>query len=151
MSADGRKSENEVVFLTPEETVRSNRKNQEDQGASPHLRRSSRKRKSIVDEGGMTKGLSSKKKRNTTGGNGASPLKGSEQQKTTMPRVPRLPPAKKRETAEKTGGNGPTTTIESLLAGMEGRLGSKIDETNNKVEQALSLVAETNTALEVPT
>ena len=32
--------------------------------------------------------------------------------------------------------------------GMEGRLGSKIDTTNQKVDKALSLVAETNTALE---
>ena len=54
--------------------------------------------------------------------------------------------------ADKPAGAGANSnqasTLEALLVGMEGRLGSKIDSTNSKVEQALSLVVETNTALE---
>ena len=52
------------IFLSPEEEIRviRERRQLEDQGASPQLRRSSRKRKSTTAEG-MSKGSSSKKKR----------------------------------------------------------------------------------------
>ena len=54
-------SEPELVFLSPEESPVNKRTDQEDQGASPKLRRSSRKRKSIVSLGdSMSKGSSSK-------------------------------------------------------------------------------------------
>ena len=103
-----------------------------DEGASPHLRRSSRKRKSTAGEADMPKDSSSKKKRNSTG----------NKTSTTMPRVPRSPVSDNKAAGQQ------ASTLETLLAGMEGKLGLKIDSTNNKVEKALTLVAETNTALE---
>ena len=119
-------SGDDLVFLSPPdgETPPSN----QDTGASPRLRRSSRKRKSTA-EPAMSKESGSKKKRNSTGNK-----KGPE-----MPKTVRTPPKDSGSQA---------ASIEALLAGMEARLASKIDATNNKVDRALNLVAEANTALD---
>ena len=61
-----------------------------------------------------------------------------------MPKVARTPP-KQAEEGTTTGATG---NLEALLLGMEGRLASKIDATNEKVDKALTLVDETNNALE---
>ena len=80
-------SEEDLVFLTPEgEPVPE----KPDQGASPHLRRSSRKRKSLASES-MPK--SSKKKKQSSPG-GVSPAakdKEHNNDTTNMPRVTRTP------------------------------------------------------------
>ena len=151
-------NEAELVFLSPEEEPESERPPQADQGASPVLRRSNRKRKSITTYGNtdMSKNSGSKKKK------GASPDPGK-----SMPKIPRTPQAADGQpTQQASGPQGPppttaaaatagqqaTTTqsasLEALLLGMEGRLSTKIDATNSKVDRALTLVGETNQALE---
>lgn len=139
-------NEAELIFLSPEEEVEPRHGAKDDQGASPVLRRSNRKRKSVVcGETDMSKGSGSKKKK-----------RASPDQAKSMPRIPRTPqgtdqggqptqPAPGQETANVTGSS---SGLEALLLGMEGRLGSKIDSTNKKVDQALSLATDTNTALE---
>ena len=131
-------SGDDLAFLSPESEPETQKA---DNGASPHLRRSSRKRKSIADvDSAMPKGSSSKKKRNTTGsGTKTSP---------SMPRVPRSPAEKPAEKQAQNEQSNQALNFEALLTGMEGRLGTKIDSTNNKVERALTLVAQTNTAIE---
>ena len=84
MSADSCDSENDVVFLTPEETAKSKRV-EEDQGASPVLRRSNRKRKSVMVDQDM--GFNSKEKKCSPGKQ--SPLKDNTCK--AMPRIPRTP------------------------------------------------------------
>ena len=117
-------SGDDLVFLSPPEGETP--PSSQDTGASPRLRRSSRKRKSTA-EPAMSKESSSKKKRNSTGN-----------KKAEMPKTVRTPPKD----------SGQAASIEALLAGMEARLASKIDATNNKVDRALNLVAEANTALD---
>ena len=72
--------------------------------------------------------------------NKASLPRDSEQVSTqTMPKVPRTP---SNEGQVPTASQTPQAqSSELLLVGMEGRLGSKIDATNQKVERALTLVA----------
>ena len=76
----------------------------------------------------------------------------------SMPKIPRTPlaagngppagqtPSRAEATPNNEGGS--TTALETLLLAMEGRLGTKIDSTNKKVDRALSLAADTNAALE---
>ena len=137
---DDSESGDDLVFLSPPEGPVPEKP---DTGASPRLRRSSRKRKSTADP--VNKESHPKKKRNSTGNKGAD-----------MPRTARTP-AKDGQPKEaqtpKEGTAGPTSkdqasSLENLLAGMESRLASKIDSTNSKVEKALDLVAEANTALD---
>ena len=93
----------------------------------------------------MPRSSGTKKKRNFTG---------NKVQPEEMPKVPRSPvsgataqaAAPASQTQDKA--RPQAMTLESLLAGMEERLGSKIDTTNTKVEKALELVAKTNIALE---
>ena len=88
-------SGDELVFLSPPEGVEPPDK--QDTGASPRLRRSSRKRKSTTDPG-MTRDSSSKKQRNLTGGK-----KAAEMPKTarTRPRRDR-PPKRTRQVRART-------------------------------------------------
>lgn len=81
-----------------------------------------------------------------------------------MPKIPRTPqqPPEPREgpcsadKQEQTPGTPasanhqatPAPNLEALLLAMEGRLSSKMDTTNQKVDKALNLAAETNNALE---
>ena len=73
-------NEAELVFLSPEEEVGPIQKPGGDQGASPVLRRSNRKRKSAVYCEDMSKNSGSKKKK------GSSPDPGK-----SMPKIPRTP------------------------------------------------------------
>ena len=92
-------SGDKVFFLTPEGDKVPERS---DQGVSPKLRRSSRKRKSVVTD--MPKGLSSKKKKN-------SPGKSLEMTKT--PRTPVADPPQKENQPGKS--SGPTGQVASSL------------------------------------
>ena len=75
----------DLVFLSPEE-LPPPKVPVNDQGASPVLRRSNRKRKSVASVGEMTKpaGSRSKKKK-------ASPGKPEQDAGKSMPRIPRTP------------------------------------------------------------
>ena len=86
----------------------------------------------------MSKETSSKKKRNSTG----------NKKTTDMPKTARIPAKEGQTPKEATKEADQASSIEAMLAGMESRLASKIDSTNSKVEKALDLVAETNTALD---
>ena len=142
---DDSESGDELEFLSPEGEPAPE---QPDTGASPRLRRSSRKRKSVanLDKPDMQRGSGSKKKRRSTGNKQASP-------EANMPKLPRTPAGEQAQAAPPTPTQQPSQTqaleaLEALLVGMEGRLGSKIDTTNIKVDKALTLVAENTTALE---
>ena len=73
----------DLVFLSPDESVgeqdEAGQVKGQDQGASPTLRRSNRKRKSVTVLGSMSKNSATKKKKN-------SPDPGK-----SMPRIPRTP------------------------------------------------------------
>ena len=90
----------------------------------------------------MSKGSGTKKKK-------AGPSPQGQQDHSSdknMPRLPRTPGGEAPtpdQGSQKTGGS-----IEELLLGMEGRLGSKIDSTNKKVDKTLTLVSEANAGLE---
>ena len=129
------------MFLSPEGEPAPE---QPEAGASPKLRRSSRKRKSTVIEPDMPRSSGTKKKRHSTGNKQTSP-----EQTKEMPKLPRTPAGEQGSTpSTPVQTNNQTAALEALLAGLEGRLGSKIDATNSKVDRALALVAETTTALE---
>ena len=141
-------NEAELVFLSPEEEPPRPKTTQvqADQGASPVLRRSNRKRKSTAaySDSEMSRNSGSKKKK------GSSP-----EVNKTMPKIPRTPQAQEQPAQQSTPqpqgqaqAQPQVSAIEALLTGMEGRLSSKIDSTNEKVDRALSLVADTNAALE---
>ena len=136
-------NEAELVFLSPDEEVgpRHSASAKEDQGASPVLRRSNRKRKSVVrGDTDMSRGSGSKKKK-------GSPTKTPDKDMTA--RTPKAgssqPPT---NNVPKTAEKGEAPSIQDLLLGMEGRLSSKLDVTDKKVEKALTLATETNSALE---
>ena len=72
-----------------------------------------------------------------------------------MPKIPRTPQGASAEqpaatcqdkTDKQTGNQDPS--LASLFLAMEESLGIKMDATNTKVDKALELVADTNTALE---
>ena len=109
-------SGDDLVFLSPEEGPTPEKQSQ---GASPQLRRSSRKRKSAAGPD-MSKGSGSKKKRNSTGNKKTPPKE--------MPRVTRSPAkegpgaaGKSEQSQEQTQPR--QTSLERLLAGMEARFG----------------------------
>ena len=137
-------NEAELVFLSPEEEPPKpqDRGQTGDQGASPALRRSNRKRKSVTaySESDMSKGSGSKKKKN-------SPSK-------KMPKVTRTPakddqPPQRQppqdEAAPEKKKEGPD--IEGFLTGMEARLSSQIEITNKAVNHAISLAKMANDSL----
>ena len=142
-------NEVELVFLSPEEEPAPPPSTQDDQGASPVLRRSNRKRKSVAaySDSDMSKGSGSKKKK------GASP-----DQLRSMPKLPRTPQASERS-PDRTPNNpqqgAPPAApqaqkdiaagIESYLSGMEARLASKLDA-NNKALNAVEEKVDSNDA-----
>ena len=120
----------DLVFLSPEE---SPAKKDEDQGASPVLRRSNRKRKSVSAAQDMSKNSSSKKKK-------CSP-KGTEPK--TMPKVTRTP-VRNPDTPESGGpkeaeADKPPSDFAALLAAMEARLSSKLDANKRAVNEAVKM------------
>ena len=126
-------NEAELVFLSPdEEPVKKPAAAAADQGASPVLRRSNRKRKSTASfcDSDMSKNSGSKKKK-------SSPDPGK-----SMPRIPRTPqapgqdPGQPQATQPQAASAAPLgSCLEGLLAGMEERLASKMDENNKAVKQ----------------
>ena len=127
-------NEAELVFLSPDEEAPPKPEDRpQDQGASPTLRRSNRKRKSATVD--MSKGSGSKKK------------KASPDQNRAMPKLPRTPQAgQDQDQADK-----PRTEVQDLAAmlqAMEKRLATKIEETNKAVNEAVKLSHLTHDALE---
>ena len=116
--------EEDAVFLSPEWDPCG-----ADQGVSPQLRRSARKRKSTAGGGeeSMSKGSSSKKKKQ-------SPSK--------MPKVPRSPVAGQNTGQGTQGQSGKTTSqegtqsFEALLLAMEGRLAAKLEKASEASKEA---------------
>ena len=136
----------ELIFLSPEEDPPEHT----DQGASPLLRRSTRKRKSVSDAKDMSKTSASKKKK------GASPPKEGDPGRS-MPRIPRTPQGQQQEHEQGCPAQPPPRVtererpmdndIERLLLAMEGRIMTKLDATNRAVSDAVSLSKQTNEAL----
>ena len=122
----------DVIFLSPDESPQKSN----DQGASPQLRRSNRKRKSVSTAQDMTRGSGSKKKK-------CSPIKATtpnSSQGKAMPKVPRTPPKgadgqEQEKTVEKEGVND----FVALLQAMEARLSSKLDANKKAVNEAVKL------------
>ena len=113
--------EEDVIFITPESTPKPD---QPDQGESPHLRRSSRKR--TAPPVAMTKHSASKKKKTNSPGK----KEDMEQEDPSLcsSKTPRTP-------AGATGGQPPTKpTVEALLLAMESRLIAGIDTIGSSVE-----------------
>ena len=127
MTTDSESDEQE--FLSPEA---ERRRPVKDQGASPTLRRSSRKRKSVSGQAGMSKGSSSKKKKAST-----TPPK-------SMPKVPRSPQGTQQQTGETPG----PSDIGAMLKGMEERLAGRIEATNRVAKEAVALSRLTKDSLE---
>ena len=113
-------SGDELEFLSPEEGP-----SPDETGASPRLRRSSRKRKSVAADPDMSKGTSSKKKRNLTGNKQASPGE--------MPKTARTPP---KEGQDKTRPQDNSNNFEALLLAMEGRLAAKLEKVSETSKEA---------------
>ena len=92
------------------------------EGASPKLRRSSRKRKSTAGDRSMTRESSSKKKK-------------SSPKTDKMPKVPRSPQG---ATAQPQAGQSQTQqqSFEALLLAMEGRLTSKLERASEAARDA---------------
>ena len=122
----GSDEEGEVVFLSPDESP------PKDQGASPQLRRSNRKRKSVTVQD-MSKGSSSKKKKNSPVKRVIASPKGQTNNEENMPKVTRTPPK---------SGEGGTTggqDVAALLLAMEERLSSKLDANKKAINEAVKL------------
>ena len=124
-------NENEdLVFLSPEESF-PEKSPAKDQGASPILRRSNRKRKSVTD---MSKGSSTKKKKTT------SPAKQDNKPGKSMPRIPRTPQQQEQppegQASQEPGSKEPTAGFEALLLAMERRLAAKLEKASGASRQA---------------
>ena len=112
----------ELVFLSPEESFPEESPGEvKDQGASPVLRRSNRKRKStsasVTD---MSKGSSTKKKK-------TSPGKENDPGKNML-KIPRTPQQGQSQEGQghDPGPKEPTAGFEALLLAMEGRLTARL-------------------------
>ena len=147
-------NEAELVFLSPdEEPVK--KPTAADQGASPVLRRSNRKRKSTASfcDSDMSKNSGSKKKKNSPG----RPQDSSDPGKS-MPRIPRTPQQEQQQAQDQapqaqppTPGDqriNPIDTFERYLSGMEDRLVKKMDATNKAVNEAVGLAKATKESLD---
>lgn len=111
----------DLVFLSPDKSPPKN----QDQGASPQLRRSNRKRKSVSVQD-MSKGTNSSSKK-----------KKSSPAKNAMPKVARTPPkAAEEATKEADKGDG---GIAAMLLAMEERLSSKLDANKRAVNEAVKM------------
>ena len=148
-------NEAELVFLSPDEEPVPRKSDREDQGASPVLRRSNRKRKSVSSVQDMSKGSGSKKKK--TSPPKKQPPPQEAEQAGNMPKLPRTP--------QGAGGGGPGASdtpgtdpdkgdkqpgqdFAALLLAMEKRLATKMDATNKAVNQAVNLSKMNSDALE---
>ena len=129
----------EAVFLTPEEGTRK-KGEAGDQGASPVLRRSNRKRKSVTLD--MTKGSSSKKKKNS------SPKNKVSSPEKSMPKLPRTPQGGSDHTKEQEEPERNANDFAAMLLAMENRLASKLDATNKAVQKAVTMSKLTSDALD---
>ena len=119
-------SGDELVFLSPEEEFEPE---EPDTGASPRLRRSSRKRKSTAAVPEMSKGSCSKKKRNLTGGKQTPPPK-------EMPKTARTPSKETHQDKPKPQEAGAGGNFEALLLAMEGRLTAKLEKVSEASNEA---------------
>ena len=131
-------NEAELVFLSPDEEVSKppESKKVEDQGASPVLRRSNRKRKSTAAHEDMPKDSGSKKKK------AASP-------EAAMPKIPRTPSgAEDRQDKDKDKDTSSSKAFEAMLLAMEARLGAKMEKATSAAEEAVRLSRETKDNLE---
>ena len=126
----------DLVFLSPDESPPK----EKDQGASPVLRRSTRKRKSVSAAGpDMSKGSSTKKKK-CSPSKPPSPKKGpSEDPGKNMPRIPRSPVQGQPPGPEPEKQKPDPPDFAELLLAMEKRLASKIEATNKAVNEAVTL------------
>ena len=125
-------NEAELVFLSPEEEPPT-RPEARDQGASPILRRSNRKRKSVTYSD-MTKNSGTKKKKTAS----PDPAK-------SMPRIPRTPQGgqeDKGEKSDKSDKNEPDSganAFEAMLLAMEARLGAKMERAAEAAQEAVKI------------
>ena len=118
-------NEAELVFLSPEEDPpKEGRTQPQDQGASPVLRRSNRKRKSTTSYSDMSKNSSSKKKK------GSSPDPGR-----SMPKIPRTPQAEQEDKERDQEGSG--RAFEAMLLATEERLGTKMEKAATAAQEAM--------------
>ena len=118
--------QNTTVFLSPDE---SPTKRTEDQGASPQLRRSNRKRKSVSAVHDAPKISTTKKKK-------CSPPR--QDQDTAMPKTSRTPPkADNVDPKQSQDKGGPD--MAAMLAAMEARLSTKLDANKKAVNEAVKL------------
>ena len=142
----------ESVFLSPEKQFQ-NEGQEKDQGASPALRRSNRKRKSTASATDMTKNSGSKKKK----GSSAVTVR-TEEPGRSMPKLPRTPQgtaSASATTSQHTSAGAvpqPQTAasenvLERLLQGMETRLMTRMEATNKAVGEAVALSRATNESL----
>ena len=126
--------EPDVVFLSPDESPPP-----KDQGASPQLRRSNRKRKSVSVAQGMSRGSSSKKKKSSPSkvpspkSTPKGPVTG-DNSGSSMPKVTRTPPKAEEGVAP----GGPEGFV-ALLKAMEERLSNKLDANKKAVNEAVKL------------
>ena len=141
------------AFLSPEEQFEvegTARGADKDQGASPILRRSTRKRKSTASVTDMSKNSGSKKKKPSSPANSRA-----EDPCKSMPKIPRTPqsgastPSAPAAAGGQTPSQGQTTdnVIEQLLHGMESRLITRMEATNQAVNEAVSQTRMTNDCL----
>lgn len=142
--------EEEVVFLSPEW---DSDQDKPDQGASPALRRSNRKRKSVSTVPEMSKGAGSKKKKA-----GPSPPKADDPGKS-MPRIPRTPqqataaaavvppPGAQEGDTNQEVRAAPAHDFAAMLLAMEQRITTKMDQTSKAVNEAVLLSKVTNDVL----
>ena len=129
----------DIVFLSPEGESPPAKP---DAGASPRLRRSSRKRKSTAGgEDSMSKGASSKKK------------KTSPNKSPNMPKVARSPA---KGAQPPTTGTTPTSktpqqgqSFEALLLAMEGRLSAKLEKASEASKEAANQAKLNSESLEL--
>ena len=130
-------NEAELVFLSPEEDPPA-RPESKDQGASPVLRRSNRKRKSVTCGSDMSKSSGSKKKKTTS----PDPTK-------SMPKLPRTPQGGQEDKDEGGGKrDSGAAAFEAMLLAMEKRLGAKMERATEAAQEAVNLSKQTKDNLE---
>ena len=138
-------SGDELVFLSPEsepEQEQEQDQKRQDTGASPQLRRSTRKRKSTIGEKSMTKGSSSKKK------------KTSPNKSPNMPKVPRSPVSAAGQQSQPTTQTTPKPaqagqSFEALLLAMEGRITAKLEKASEASKEAANQAKLNSESLEL--
>ena len=130
-------NEAELVFLSPEEDPPA-RPEPKDQGASPVLRRSNRKRKSVTCGSDMSKSSGSKKKKTAS----PDPTK-------SMPKLPRTPQGGQEDKDEGGGKrDSGAAAFEAMLLAMEKRLGAKMERATEAAQEAVNLSKQTKDNLE---